>query len=137
MYFHNLLTGSALNPLEPYAKIEFPGTHPMLVYDHTTNYFGDYFHVTLEVTHEIPLADHAGKPRVADAASPAVVSYSRLLQRMAVPSAQLEDVRQSLLEEFKRHTLPYLLKPGFSARLAACQNTRGCGKTRHYSERAE
>lgn len=95
----------------PYTEIVLPDRSAVTVYDHSRVYFGDYYHVRLEVRCEFAPLDPSGQGEA--------VVYQRFLERMAVPSAAVEDTRQALLEEFKQNALPYLSTPDFSAKCVA------------------
>jgi len=104
---------------EPYAELHLPGNHTVKIYDHSKSYFGDYCRVCLEVKCEIPLPTLPGANGEPTGYSPDVAVYSRILEKMAVPSAEVESVRQALIAEFRRNSLPYLATPDFPARLIA------------------
>lgn len=67
----------------------------------------------------MPLPDDAADPGVDGTDPRGEVIYNRLLERMAVPSAAVEEVRQELLAEFKKNSLHYLAAGDFPAKLAA------------------
>lgn len=90
----------------PYTEISLPGNGQVCVYDHSRIYFGDYYHVRLEVRCEF-----AGQTEA--------VIYNRFLEKMAVPSAAVEEVKLALVAEFRRNSLPYLVNPDFQAKYAA------------------
>jgi len=111
--------GTSLHSIEPYAVISLSGNYSVSIYDRSRVYFGDYFRVSLEVRCEIPLPL---KPEISgggECQAPDVAVYSRLLERMAVPSADVENVRQALLAEFSCNSLPYLAASDFPAKFAA------------------
>lgn len=114
---------------ELYAEIALSGTTIIRIYDHSQVYFGDYYRVRLEARCEIPLSlhpEHSG-----DAGEVAV--YSRSLEKMAVPSAEVDAVRMSLLAEFRQNSLPYLAAPDFPAKFVAKAFGRRTGVKKHYS----
>jgi hypothetical protein len=60
--------------------------------------------------------------------------YIRVLERMAVPSASLEDVKFALIEEFRKNTLHYLSNPDFALKMI-CKNAPAKSSVkRKYSE---
>lgn len=99
----------------PYTEIALPDNRTVKVYDHSHVYFGDYYHVRLEIRCEFAPLDQSGQGEA--------VVYQRFLERMAVPSAAVEDVRLALLEEFKQNALPYLATSDFPAKFIAKSTT--------------
>jgi hypothetical protein len=89
------------------------------VRDHTRHYFGGYYHVRIRVSADVPVSAGA----FADSAvyQDAVrhlgtfVSFSRDLERMAVPDSEIDEVRRQLLASFDANVLPYLLRADFAA----------------------
>jgi len=125
----SLHQGSSLQSIEPYAVISLPGSCSVSIYDRSKVYFGDYFRVSLEVRCEIPLPVKPG-PSEGDE----VAVYSRLLEKMAVPSADVENVRQALLAEFRHNSLPYLVTPDFPAKLFARTASQQTVVKKRYAE---
>ncbi len=98
----------------------FSGSSIVRFYDRTTVYFGDYHRVRLEAICEFVDTDRLSleEDGIAGATSlntPTV--YTRILEKMAVPSASLESVKTALIEDFRINTLPYLLSPEFPSKL--------------------
>lgn len=89
--------------------------------DLTRNYFGDYYHVKLVITVSIPLAAVSGLAADEIAAAERIVGdtavYAKNLERMAVCSADLSGIKDELLADFARHSLPYLQVAGFPPKL--------------------
>jgi hypothetical protein len=108
-----------LHTTKPYAEINLSGNHSLRIYDHSGVYFGDYFRVSLEVRCEIHLPLKPEQSGNDACQTPCVAVYSRFLERMAVPSADVEDVRLALIAEFKRNSLPYLAAPDFPTKFIA------------------
>jgi hypothetical protein len=108
-----------LHTTKPYAEINLLGNHSVRIYDHSKVYFGDYFRVRLEVRCEIQLPLKPEQPGDDACQPPCVAVYSRFLERMAVPSADVEDVRLALIAEFSSNSLPYLAAPDFPAKFIA------------------
>ena len=86
--------------------------------DLTSHYFGGYYHVRIQVSAAIPIcADaFADTSEYQDAVKRLghFVSFSRTLEKMAVPDSEIEVVRQHLLESFDTNVLPYLLREDFA-----------------------
>jgi hypothetical protein len=89
-----------------------------VISDRTLHYFGGYYHVRILVSADVPVS--AGS--FADAAEHqdavqrlgTFVSFSRTLEKMAVPDCEIDDVRQHLLASFDTNLLPYLLRADFA-----------------------
>jgi len=55
---------------------------------------------------------------LADEEAPLVPAvYTRMLEKMAVPSASVEEVKAALIEEFRKNTLPYMSSPDFPLKM--------------------
>jgi len=113
-----------LNTFAAYSEIIISENRIVRFYDRSTVYFGDYHHVRLEARCELdlsecydPLSDSLFKAEPLN--RPAV--YIRVLEKMAVPSALVEDVKIALVEDFRNNSLPYLSNPDFSLKVI-CKN---------------
>ncbi|KAB0669847.1 hypothetical protein F6V30_13720 [Oryzomonas sagensis] len=88
--------------------------------DETRHYFGGYYHVRIEVSADIPLsASPFSGPTEYQAARLLLgerIRFRHVLEKMAVPEADIAAARQSLLEAFDTNVLPYLSRPDFPAR---------------------
>jgi hypothetical protein len=122
-FCNSALEGNSVSSTAPYAEFVLPDNNTVRIHDYSRVYFGDYHHVRLEVSCDIPV------PVSPDATGnlPASVVYRRILEKMAVPSASAEAVKQSLLEEFKTNSLPYLTVPDFARKLAARSQAKSSG----------
>lgn len=88
--------------------------------DATRHYFGGYYHVRIEVGADVPLSvsSFAG-PAEYEAARRLLgerICFRRVLEKMAVPEADIAAVRQGLLEAFDTNMLPYLSRSDFPER---------------------
>ena len=112
--------GYFLTTPAPYSELIISGNNIVRFYDHSGIYFGDYHHVRLEARcdFELPGCRKAkpGSPAGEETLHPPAV-YIRTLERMAVPSASVEDVKSALIEDFRKNTLPYLSSPDFPLRM--------------------
>ena len=89
-----------------------------VISDQTSHYFGGYYHVRILVSADVPLSAGA----FADASEyqdalrclGSSVSFSRTLEKMAVPDSEIDAVRQQLLAAFDANVLPYLLRADFA-----------------------
>ena len=88
------------------------------VRDHTRHYFGGYYHVRIQVSADVPVSADAfaDSSEYQDAVQRlgTFVSFSRTLEKMAVPDSEIDVVRQHLLTSFDTHMLPYLLRADFA-----------------------
>ena len=86
--------------------------------DHTRHYFGGYYHVRLQVSADIPVSAgaFADASEYQDAVKRlgSLVTFSRTLEKMAVPDSQIDAVRQQLLASFDTNVLPYLVREDFA-----------------------
>jgi hypothetical protein len=99
----------------------------IVVNDHTRLYYGEFYHVKLEVLCAVPLADDMeAKNLLGDS-----VSYRRHLEQMAVPFAETEQVKERLLDHFTAHSITYLSAVNFPARLVAAEMSKVRGRSAH------
>lgn len=88
------------------------------VSDHTRHYFGGYYHVRIQVSADVPVSAgaFADSTEYQDAVRRlgAFVSFSRVLEKMAVPDSEIDVVRQHLLASFDTNVLPYLVRADFA-----------------------
>lgn len=86
--------------------------------DSTRHYFGGYYHVRIYVHAPIPLCEEAFSDHAEylDAVSRlgAEAEFSRTLEKMAVPEAEIDTVREQLLASFDANVLPYLQRNDFA-----------------------
>lgn len=86
--------------------------------DLTSHYFGGYYHVRIQFRADIPVSAgvfaDASEYRDAVQRLGAVVTFSRTLEKMAVPDSEIDTVRQQLLADFETNVLPYLVRDDFS-----------------------
>jgi hypothetical protein len=89
------------------------------VSDQTSHYFGGYYHVRILVSAVVPLSagTFADAQEYQDAVRRLgdVVTFSRTLEKMAVPDSEIDAVRQQLLAAFETNVLPYLARDDFAA----------------------
>jgi hypothetical protein len=87
------------------------------VRDQTRHYYGGYYHVRILVSADVPViaSAFADASEYQDAVQRlgTIVSFSRTLEKMAVPDSEIDVVRQHLLASFDTHMLPYLLRADF------------------------
>lgn len=90
-----------------------------VISDRTRHYFGGYYHVRIHVSADVPVSagTFADTQEYQDAVQRlgAVVTFSRTLEKMAVPDSEIDAVRQQLLTAFETNVLPYLVREDFAA----------------------
>jgi len=88
--------------------------------DQTRHYFGGFYHVSLLVYCDMPLErscfDTEAEFLLAIEKIGRSVRFERVLEKMAVPEADLESVRHQLVETFYQTASAYLSNPGFVPR---------------------
>ena len=88
--------------------------------DQTRHYFGGYYHVKVLAFCDIPLeqsyfeSDSDFRDAVGKMGSS--VRFERVLEKMAVPEAEIETVRSQLTQAFHETTRTYLSVPDFAPR---------------------
>jgi hypothetical protein len=99
--------------------------------DQTSHYFGGYFHVKVLAYCDIPLklsyfeceADfHNAEAKMGES-----IRFERVLEKMAVPEADIESVRNQLMQAFHDTTKTYLSVPDFASRFV-CSEYKKCLK---------
>jgi hypothetical protein len=108
-----------LNSPESFAVIGLSGKYHIRINDQSCVYFGDYHRVSLEVICEFPVTGNAESHDELLESGENVAIFSRILEKMAVPSAVLHETKLALIDEFRRTTLPYLESAAFPDKLAA------------------
>ncbi len=91
-------------------------------------YFGDYHRVGVDVRCAIPLQSGIWISSFSPAEAEEIrgrwgetAVFSRSLEKMGVPTASLDAVRDELISGFARTTLPYLAHPDFPRRFVAAE----------------
>ncbi len=91
-----------------------------LIRDISRHYFGGYYHVRLQVTADVPLCkawfESVAEYEDALGRLGGTVRFSRNLEKMAVPLAEVDVVRNSLLDSFEANLRGYLSRPDFPGR---------------------
>lgn len=94
-------------------------------HDQTRCYFGDYYHVKLEIVCNVPITRECfaeeDEFREAQALLGENVAYRRNVEQMGVPSTEIERVRNRLVADFEKHSLPYFAAPAFPRKLVGTE----------------
>lgn len=98
--------------MEPIHSVTLSNGLIISVYDQTKPYFGDYFHVKIEIRLIPPENCFATE---GDNNSQ---SYSKIIRKMGVPSDAVTIERQKLIDDFITTSLPYLSLTDTPVRIA-------------------
>ena len=121
-----------------YRKISHPGGVTINIHDLTRIYYGDFFLVKLEIECKIPTFESAptAAPVTPAAEMPRNYStYSRYLEKMGVPSTEVEAVKLALVTDFETNSLPYILSAAFPAKLFASRQQKVQKPVKTYLEK--
>jgi len=105
-----------VQPADIYSQLKLDNGLEIIIRDLTRVYFGDYHLVRLEIVCRM------GKDSETDAAfgptgdNPA--EFRRIVEKMGVPSAEIEAARELLIQDFLSNSLAYLSAADFPAKLA-------------------
>lgn len=103
------------------------------IYDRTKIYFGDYHHVKIVIYCSFDTAAAAMALSCPDEIDLRSVSYSRTLEKMGVPSVDVDTVIKSLLHDFHLNSLPYISSQEFPKKLINTELIRRKGPARNYT----
>ena len=87
------------------------------IYDQTKVYFGDYYHVRLNIVCLFDDSVINTLPSCPDIINLRSISYKRTLDRMGVPSNDVKSVTNALLNDFRLNSLPYIASNEFPKKL--------------------
>jgi len=87
------------------------------IYDQTKVYFGDYHHVRVKIICTLDSAAFACKQFCPENVDLRSMSYTRTLEKMGVPSEDIESVKKTLLDDFDRNSLPYISSADFPKKM--------------------
>lgn len=87
------------------------------IYDQTNVYFGDYHHIRINV-----VCSCAATADDLSSSSPVMIEqrsiiYTRSLEKMGVPSEDVERVTKALLNDFHQNALPYISSEEFPKKI--------------------
>jgi hypothetical protein len=89
--------------------------------DRTVRYYGDFYRVQLEVRCSVPLTVDLFPGMDEFSAAKAIlgdeVTYCRTLDRMGVPSTEIDRVIDTLIADFSEHSGPYFAAREFPKKL--------------------
>ena len=93
--------------------------------DCSNRYFGDYHRVCVEIRISINLS----------AGSATRLQQVRRLERMGVAGADVETIRNQLVDDYWRHAGHYLAHPDYPARLLAAQTAKSADRSQGRTRR--
>jgi hypothetical protein len=86
-------------------------------FDHTRNYYGDYYLVRMEIAFNVPVLAEYFKDRETYVEAKRIlgeeIAYSRIEEQMGVPSSNIDGVMDRLIANFTDHALPYISSGNF------------------------
>ena len=105
----------------------------LTLHDQTRHYFGGYYHVKVLVSCDVPVirgyfADGADYDDCLSRLG-GLLRFERVLEKMAVPEAGIEDVRSHLMQTFRETSNSYLTHPDFAARFVRNEYTKALQKS--------
>ena len=103
-----------MQTVDIYRQMSLDNGLEIIIRDLTRVYFGDYHLVRLEI---ICRSSSGGVETITSSAA-APVEFRRIVERMGVPSAEIETVRDVLIQDFLNNSLAYLNAADFPAKLA-------------------
>lgn len=86
-------------------------------YNHTRVYFGDYHHVRIRIICSLDNAAADLKQFCPEHIELQLISYTRTLEKMGVPSEDVESVTRTLCNDFERTSMPYISSPDFPKKM--------------------
>lgn len=96
--------------------------------DESNRYFGDYHRVCILATivcnlHDLPVQslDDRTLRRQATEAFGGQMSIAKRIERMGVPTLDIDRVRNALIDDFLRHAVSYMSRPGFPSSLVRAE----------------
>lgn len=118
----------------PIRIISLENSLTIRIHDGTRRYYGDFYLVKLEIVCEVPLlseffATEADLTLAKKLLGDKVV-YRRIVERMGVPSSEVESAKNILLQNFERNSLSYFKTEDFPRKIVISEFTRARKKLR-------
>lgn len=118
-----------MHSTDHYKQLTLENGIEIIANDLSRVYFGDYCLVRLEII----CSFRATLPSMTMSEQVDITpEYRRVIEKMGVPSAELDAAKESIFSDFLKNASDYLGAPDFPVRLAAVALSKK--KTRHYSE---
>ena len=103
------------------------------IYDQSKVYFGDYHHVRVSIICSFSDSAINSLPCCPDETVLRSILYTRTLERMGVPSKDVEIVTDTLLNNFRLNSLPYISSHEFLKKLIHNEITNTKRSNRKYT----
>ena len=114
--------------MKPIRQIRLANGLTLIFHNHSRRYFGDYHQAKVEITCSIPIVEEyfSGKEEMEDAVKTLGddVIFRRSVEQMGVPSAALESVLDSIMNNFCNHSLHYISSPAFPRKMVHMELTK-------------
>lgn len=123
-----------MQPSELYRQLLLDNGLEILVRDMSRVYFGDYHRVRLEITCRLTDVTHLNA--IVDFAD-SFPEFRRIVEKMGVPSAEVEAARETLVQDFLDNSLKYLSAADFPAKLAESAARKPKAVKRFFLEKNE
>lgn len=104
------------------------------IFDHTKVYFGDYHHVRIQIYCCFDDTSHTFINLFSEGIDIRNISYKRTLEKMGVPSAEIENVIKALLDDFEFNSLPYISSQEFTKKMIENSLSKKAPTARKYLE---
>ena len=104
-----------------FIELSVPNGLTFSVVDQSRRYFGDFHHLKVLITGTIPLDliyfCNENQRAEAELMLGSGLTYRRYVEKMGVPSEEVEPVLHELISNFEKHSLPYFNSPRFLQKL--------------------
>lgn len=97
--------------------LELPNGLIATISDLTKVYFGDYYHVRINIVCFFDESSANSYLCCSDDINLGSISYTRTLDRMGVPSKDVQTVTDTLINDFRSNSLPYISSQDFPKKL--------------------
>jgi hypothetical protein len=122
-----ILKLAGINPSmdSPIREHQLPNGLTVSFHDLTRRYFGDFYLVKLEIVCNVPVISAYFQTEEEYSLARSLlgdeVVYRRSVEQMGVPSTEIERVRERLMADFEKHSLPYFSAATFPRKLVVAE----------------
>jgi len=124
-----------LQPADIYRQMSLDNGLEIIIRDLSRVYFGDYHLVRLEIT------CRTGKGFATDddigLSGDVPAEFRRIVEKMGVPSSEIEAARELLIQDFLSNSLAYLSAADFPVKLARSVSRQSKKIVRTFAEKKE
>jgi hypothetical protein len=111
--------------MNPFRAQELENGLKLEFYDQTNRYFGDYHRVCVETRISLLISVRGGQDKdlwlKARSTFGSHFTMTKMLERMAVPGAEVDDVRNQLVDDFLGHAATYMNHAEYVTRLITAE----------------